>query len=347
MDLSSRKFKILEAIINDYIQTAEPIGSRSIAKKYGMGISSATIRNEMSDLEDMGLVNQPHASSGRIPSEKGYRLYVDSMMNKQALLAEEVLYLQRMISDNINHIEYMMTETAKALVKLTNYPAIVSEPYLKKTRIKHVQLVPIDERSVLIVLVTDAKTVKNQPVILKHAPGYETLTMLSQYLNKYLIGKTIQDIDRTTIDTLLEAFKTEAHVLLPILGVIRNMIHSEDDVRVVTWGTKNILAFPEFADIRKAEAIFQVLEERETLKSLMDQALSAAEGIQILIGTENNHDSLKDCSLIRASYSIDNESTGCIAVIGPTRMDYAQAVGVLEGVLQNLKQVLAAMSEPI
>ena len=342
MVLSDRQLKILEAIINDYIQTAEPIGSRTIAKKYGMGISSATIRNEMSDLEDMGFITQPHTSSGRIPSEKGYRFYVDSMMPRKSLTSEESLLLQQMILSNIYQVEYMMKETANALARLTRYPAIVSEPYLKKTRINHVQMIPVDEKSVFIVMVTDTKSVKSQPLSLPSAPDYEELNRLSVLLTHLLKDKTIQEIDRPLIDQLLKNFGHQAHVLMPILGAIAGLIQDEDDMRVFTSGVKNILAFPEFADIRKAEAIFQALEERDALIAILNQPQS--DGIQIIIGEENSLDLLKNCSLIKANYTIDNQGTGSIALIGPTRMDYGHAVSVLQGILQNIQHVLQALS---
>ena len=357
MNLSVRKFKILEAIITDYIETAEPIGSRTIAKKSGLGISSATIRNEMSDLEDMGLISQPHTSSGRVPSGQGYRLYVDSMMQRRQLCEDEALILQKMIIDNIYQVEFMMQETAKALSRLTRYPAIVSEPYLKKTQIKHIQLVPLDEKSVALVLVTDTKAVKNQIVNLQAAPGYEDLTKLSLHLNHHLSGLTIREIDRNLIDKMLAIFGENAHILMPILGTISDMIQAEDDVRVFTSGVKNILTFPEFADIRKAEAIFQALEDRSSLFEIlglvaptpksglwnMQSAQEPFEGIQIAIGEESNIELLKSCSLIRANYTIDNQSTGSIALIGPMRMDYAQAVSVISGVLQNMQRVTHAL----
>ncbi|MDR1664570.1 MAG: heat-inducible transcriptional repressor HrcA [Clostridiales bacterium] len=342
MLLNDRKYRILEAIINDYIQTAEPIGSRTIAKKYGLGISSATIRNEMSDLEDMGFILQPHTSAGRVPSDKGYRLYVDSMMRQRPLTEEETLFLQRMMINNFNQIEYMMQETAKAVALLTNYPAFVSEPYIKKTKIRHVQFVPLDEKSVLLVLVTDAKAVKNQTVSLPNAPDFETLTKLSRVLNQNLEGQTVHDITRETVDALFSQFGKHAYMVMPVLGVIADLIQAEDDVRIITSGVKNILAFPEFSDISKAKAIFQALEEREMLITILGQEQS--ERIQIIIGEENNLEPLRGCSIIKANYSFDNQSTGCIGVIGPTRMDYAQAVSVLEGILINITAVIEALS---
>jgi len=343
MALSDRQFKILEAIINDYIKTAEPIGSRTIAKKYAMGISSATIRNEMSDLEDLGFITQPHTSSGRVPSQKGYRFYVDSMMPRKPLTSEESLVLQRMILNNIYQVEHMMRQTATALARLTSYTAIVSEPYLKKTKIKHVQMIPVDEKTIYIVMVTDTKSVKNQPLTLSTALSSDNLNRLSGILTQYLSGKTIQEIDRPLIDELLKSFGHQAHILMPILGVIVGLIQDEDDMRVFTSGAKNILAFPEFADIRKAEAIFQALEERDALIAILGQ--NQDDGIQVIIGTENSMDILKDCSLIKANYSIDNQSTGSIALIGPTRMDYGHAVSVLQGILQNIQHVLKALDE--
>jgi len=342
MALTGRKFNILEAIVTDYIRTAEPVSSRTIAKKYGLGISPATIRNEMSDLEDMGYITQPHASAGRIPSEKGYRLYVDSMMLRRALTHDETLLLQRMMIDNINQIEYMMEETAKAISRLTNYPAIISEPRLEKTKIRHVQLLPLDEKAVVLVLVTDTKAVKNQVVHLQAAPDYTRLTQLSFLLNRKLKDKAIRQIDRATVDALLESFNGQAYVLLPVLDVMADMIQAEDNVRVFASGVKNMLAFPEFADVRKATAIFQALEERDVLITLLGQAPS--EGIQIVIGNENPVEPLKGCSVIKANYSIDRQSTGCIGVIGPTRMDYAQTVSVLEGILLNINCVIRALS---
>jgi len=341
MSLSNRQFKILEAIITDYIETAEPIGSRTIAKKSGLGISSATIRNEMSDLEEMGFISQPHTSSGRIPSGLGYRLYVDSMMQSPELSAENAMFLQKMIIDNIYQMEFMMQETAKALSRLTRYPAIVSEPFLKKTKIQHIQLVLLDDNQLLLVLVTDTKAVKNQIVNLQAAPGYGELTLLTGHLNHCLAGLSIKEISRELIDKLLGLFGANAHILMPVLGAVSDMIQAEDDVRVFTSGTKNILAFPEFADIRKAEPIFHALEDRNLLFEILGRDLG--EGISVVIGEENSIDVLKNCSLIRANYSVDNKGTGCIAIIGPMRMNYAQAVSAMSGILQNINHVKYAL----
>jgi len=342
MQLNERKKKILQAIINDYIQTAEPIGSRTIAKKYDWGISSATIRNEMSDLEDMGLITQPHTSSGRVPSDKGYRLYVDSMMPRRALTDDETLFLQRMIQSNISQIDYLMQETAKAVAYLTHYPTIATEPHKVKTRIKHVHLAPLDDRSILLVLVTDAKVVKNQIVYVQSPPDYDELIGLSRILNQKLQNRTIQDIDQKMVEGMYKAFGRHTQVLMPVLQVIVDVIHAEDDMQVYTSGVKNILAFPEFSNVNKAKAIFQALEERELLITIMGRDIK--DNIQIIIGEENDIEQLKNCSIIKANYSVGNQGAGCIGIVGPTRMNYGQAVSVLEGILLNINAVISALS---
>lgn len=337
--LDARKFKILQTIVTDYIETAEPVGSRTIAKKYDIGVSSATIRNEMSDLEDMGLICQLHTSSGRVPSEKGYRYYVDRMMERRMLTPDEAMFLQGMIMDNIARTETLARTTAKALSRLTNCPAVVSEPKMKKTKIKHIQLVPLDDKNMLIVLVTDRKTVKSHVLALPAAPGYEALTRLSAHMNASLAGLAVREIGRGTIERLLGLFGGDAHALMPALGAIADMLGQEDDVRVHTSGVKNILAFPEFSDIRKAEAIVNAFEDRQFLVEL----LAGPGEVQILIGSENSIEMLKACSLIKSDFAIDSQSSGRIAIVGPMRMDYSQAVSALCGIVQSMQAVVDAL----
>jgi len=324
----------------DYIATAEPIGSRTIAKRYGLGISSATIRNEMSDLEDMGLIKQPHTSSGRIPSDLGYRLYVDNLMRHRALTDEETMFLQRMIMNNIHHVEYLMQETAKAIATLTRYAAVVSEPREKKTAIKHVQLMPIDEKSILVIWVTDTKTVKNKTVFVQNPPDYDSLSALAKVLNNMLANKTIEAIDREMVSKLLEAFGANAHLLMPILGVLADALKEEG--QVYTSGVNNFLAFPEFADRDKVQAVFKALEEGDLLVTLFGKEPSRGD-IDIIIGAENQVESLQNCSLIRAEFTVGKQG-GVIGIIGPTRMDYSQAVSVMRGMLQNINKVIEALN---
>ncbi|MDR1558869.1 MAG: heat-inducible transcriptional repressor HrcA [Clostridiales bacterium] len=342
MILNDRKIKILEAIINDYIQTAEPIGSRTIAKKYGLGISSATIRNEMSDLEDMGFIIQPHASAGRIPSDKGYRLYVDRLMRRRELTEEEARFLRQVIASNINQIDYMMQETARAIALLTNYATIVSEPTVKKTRIRHIQFVPVDEHSFVMVLVTDSKVVKNNVIYMDSSPDEETLQRLSRLVSDSLRDYALEDIDKELAARLAASAGKNAGVVMAVLNAIMDVIQAEDDVQIYTSGVKNILSFPEFSDVEKAKAMFQALEERDMLITLLGK--NNSEKIQVVIGAENNLALLEDCSVIKANYNVGGQNFGSIGIIGPKRMDYSQAVSVLSGILKHINAVIKALS---
>ncbi len=342
MLLNDRKIKILEAIVNDYIQTAEPIGSRTIAKKYDLGISSATIRNEMSDLEEMGLIIQPHASAGRVPSDKGYRLYVDKLMHHRELAENEIEFLKQLVATNVSHIDYLMQETAKAISVLTKYTTVVTSPKASKTKIKHIQLVPIDRSELLIVLVVDGNIVKHHQMNMEDVPGYEELNNLSVYLNEALKGTTIDTINRTTLLELKEKFTQSSHLLMPVLEAVIGMLETQDNVQVFTSGVKNILAFPEFSDLEKAKAIFQALEERDILITLLER--ESMDNIQVVIGSENTLSQMKDCSIIKANYFLENSSFGSIGIIGPTRMDYGQVISVLKGIVKNINSALRLLS---
>ena len=339
--LNERKVRILEAIINDYIATAEPIGSRTIAKKYDLGISSATIRNEMSDLEEMGYIVQPHTSAGRVPSDKGYRLYVDRLMHYRELTFEESDYLRSIIANNINHMDYLMRETAKAISVLTNYTTIVSEPELDLTSIKHIQLMPMDEKSIALVLITDNKVIKNHVVSVEKAPDYDTLTKLSFMLNDLLGGRKFSDISKIEFEGLGSTQNNE--VLHKILEAVKNMVIAEDKVRVYTSGVNNMLDYPEFSDIEKAKSLFKAFEEKEVLITLLGN--NNTENVQVVIGSENSLEQMKDCSIIKANYMYGQKSLGAIGIIGPTRMDYTQVASVLYGIVKNVNTILHSMTK--
>ncbi len=339
MILNDRKIKLLEAIITDYIQTAEPIGSRTIAKKYDFGLSSATIRNEMSDLEDMGLITQPHASSGRVPSDKGYRLYVDRLMQHRELDVHEKDFLQQLVLKNINRLDYLCRETAKAIALLTNCITIASEPTAKRTKIKCLQLMPLDERTVVLVLITDSKLVKNAKVSLKVAPEADELFRLGNYLNSLLEGLSVEEIP-DKVKNLIED-DVASGVCVPIIETLLSMLQTEDNIQVYTTGVKNILEFPEFNDIDKAKELINTLEEKDMLIKLLGD--DSAGDVQIVIGSENSVKTLKDCSVVKTTYRIGDNTYGNIGIIGPTRMNYAQAVSILNDVVNNINYILSNM----
>lgn len=343
MALNDRKIQILQAIINNYIETAEPVGSRTIAKKYNLGISSATIRNEMSDLEEMGFIIQPHASAGRIPSDMGYRLYVDHLMQKRELSAEEQRYLQGVISRDISQIDYLMEETAKALSVLTNYTTIISEPKGQRTRIKQIRLIPLDSVSVLLVIATEGNFIKNHVIKMGCVPSEEKIFDIGICLNRLLQGCALREIDTLLVARMQEELRDYRELLPPILKAIEATMRSAEKVQLHMSGTKNILAFPEFADIQKAKSLFQALEEKDVLVTLLEE--SKNNDLQVLIGSENTVQSMQDCSVITATYKMGDNTRGTIGIVGPTRMDYSQVISVLNGMVQNIEKVLKNLSD--
>ena len=343
MALNDRKIQILQAIINNYIETAEPVGSRTIAKKYNLGISSATIRNEMSDLEEMSFILQPHASSGRIPSDMGYRLYVDHLMQKKELGEEEQRYLQSIISRDISQIDFLMEETAKALSVLTNYTTIISEPKGQRTRMKQIRLIPLDSVSVLLVIATEGNFIKNHVIKMGCVPTEEKIFDIGFCLNRLLQGCALREIDTLLVARMQEELWEYRELLPPILKAIETTMRSAEKVQLHMSGTKNILAFPEFADIQKAKSLFQALEEKDVLVTLLEE--SKNNDLQVLIGSENTVQSMQDCSVITATYKMGDNTRGTIGIVGPTRMDYSQVISVLNGMVQNIEKVLKNLSD--
>ena len=346
MILNERKIKILEAIINDYIATAEPIGSRTIAKKYDLGISSATIRNEMSDLEELGFIIQPHTSSGRVPSDRGYRLYVDRLLRFRELTEAELSFLRSTVAQNIDHIEYLMRQTAKALTMLTNYTTVVSEPKSQEVKIKHVQVIPFDDTSVITVVVTNNKVVKNNIMKVDHAPDTDILNQISGIVNKAFKEFSFEEIiSKKAYSQFLNS--PYGKIIDDVFVSVIKTVGQERDMRVYTSGVNNILDFPEFSDIDKAKSVFKALEEKDMLISILegDGSHSDFGNIKILIGNENSLEQLKDCSIIKTDYKYGENSYGSIGIIGPTRMNYAQVIPVLNSIVKSINDVIRAFSD--
>lgn len=343
MALNDRKIQILKAIINDYIATAEPVGSRTLAKKYDLGVSSATIRNEMSDLEDMGLIIQPHTSAGRIPSDLGYRLYVDRLMNRSELTPKEQQFLHSVVSGNVSRIEYLMEETAKALSMLTNYTTIISEPVLKRTALKQIRLMPLDDASIMLIIVTEGNFVKNHIIHVNRAPSDEDLFSVSVKINGILQGHTLEDINEHTIMALQKELKEYSGLLKPVLKAVQKTIRSAENVHLHMSGAKNILTFPEFSDVAKATEIFRAFEEKNNLVSLLGNPKD--NDIRILIGNEINIKEMQDCSVITTTYRMGENTGGSIGIIGPTRMNYNQVVSVLNEMVKNIESALKTVPD--
>jgi len=325
MDLEERKKRLLEAIIETYVATAEPVGSRVLSKMYPL--SSATIRNEMSDLEDMGLLEKTHLSSGRIPSNFGYRIYVDQLMKKYELTKIEEETLKSILKVRISEVDNLMSEVADIYSMLTNYTVFTVTPVKDKSYIKHIQLMPIDGSNVLLALVTDKNVVKTKQIVLSEAISASVLTHLTDVLNRYISGRREENISLYELQRLQIEIGSHYNILVPILNLVSKSINELNDSEVFLKGISNLLGLPEYGDIGKARRILKFLEEHSNIHKVL--RLECLDDVQVMIGEENLADELKDCSLITTKYHLANDKVGVVGIIGPTRMNYSRAVSML------------------
>ncbi len=335
MFLDDRKRRILQAIIDDYIDTAEPIGSRTIARKHELGLSSATIRNEMADLEEMGYLAQPHTSAGRVPSDKGYRLYVDELMKTRELTIEEIDTIKKALEIRINEMGQLIRQASMIMSKITKYTSIAMTPVMKKSSLKAVQVVPIQPGRALVIVVTNASVVRNSLVKIGENVSPECLIKISNVLNSEMNGFTLEHINSNAIKDIEKKLGISMEILLPILDGVVDCINQIDYSEIFLDGATNILNYPEFRDIMKAKEFLDILDEKDMVYSLLN-GLSGSEDLKVKIGEENEIREIKDCSLITATYSFGNLVLGTIGVIGPTRMEYAKVISSMEFLKKKL-----------
>jgi heat-inducible transcriptional repressor len=335
MYVDDRKRRILQAIIDDYIGTAEPIGSRTIARKHELGLSSATIRNEMADLEDMGFLEQPHTSAGRVPSDKGYRLYVDQLMKLRELSIEEAESIQKAMEIKINELSQLIRQASGVMSRITKYTSMAITPQLKKTTVKAVQVVPIEPGNALVVVVTNAGVVRNNMVKIPETVLPDFLIKISNILNEKLIGHTIEQINKALIMEIENNIGIPRDVLLPVLNSVAECINQTDNAEVYMDGTTNIFNYPEFRDVAKAKELLNILDEKELIFKLLINN-NENNAISVQIGNENNLQEIKDCSLITATYSLGNTIIGTLGIIGPTRMEYSKVISSMNYIRKKI-----------
>jgi heat-inducible transcriptional repressor len=341
LKLDSRKLQILQAIINDYIITAEPVGSRTLAKKYGLGISSATIRNEMSDLEDMGFLEQPHTSAGRVPSDKAYRLYVDKLMQVKSLDEQEAKFIKEIYEKRLLQIEQIIFHTAKILSEMTNYTSIALAPQLNKVLIKHIQLVPVDREFALLVVVTSSGIFKDTLIRIQEGIDGDYLYKISNILNEHFRGKALGQVSINELAYLQEEFSNNKKFFLSLVDALTQRLHESEKRDVYLGGTTNIFNFPEYQDILRARSFLSLMEEKDLLYNIL--AKSTDSGVSVSIGGENPYEELRDCSIVTATYSLGDRILGTIGVIGPTRMEYSKAVSVMDFMGKALSRYLTKL----
>ncbi len=351
MELDGRKKKILQAIIKNYLETGEPVGSRTISKYADLELSAATIRNEMSDLEEMGYIFQPHTSAGRIPTDAGYRLYVDEMLetkleeveSKSRKLderSEEIENEKSSLDDRIEHIETILKDVVKTLASNTNYTSVVSMPQANRNRLKFVQITQLDVHKVLCTIVLEGNMVKNEMINVTEDIDPQVLLKLNLLMNSTLNGLTLQEINFDMAAKMAEQAEEHGGLVSEILNHIVATIGSADGIEIFTSGAKNIFKYPELsADSMRAGELISTLEEKELLTELMtdeQEEGSNTTGIQVYIGEESPVNAMKDCSVITATYEFEEGVYGKVGIIGPKRMDYERVVDALHNVTSSL-----------
>lgn len=338
MELSERKVTILQAIIRTYLETGEPVGSRTISKDSNLNLSSATIRNEMSDLEEMGYIIQPHTSAGRIPSDKGYRWYVDTLMSERT---KEIVNIQNDLKDKADKIDLLLQYVAKLLATDTNYTSMVSKPRYMHKKIKFVQLTDVDEQQILAVIVIEGNVIKNKLINIIDKVDKEIILKLNIILNTYLQGLDITEINMQIIGQMKQQAGVYANILSDILDVVSEVISEVDNVEIYTSGATNILKYPELSDREKASELLYTFEEKKQLTQLIDDKLSEEEnrGIQVYIGDETPVASMKDCAVVTATYEIEEGVYGKIGIVGPKRMDYDKVVDKVQNLMTQLDEI--------
>ena len=337
MELDNRKRTILNAIIKTYLETGEPVGSRTISKYTDLNLSSATIRNEMADLEEMGLILQPHTSACRIPSDKGYRLYVDNMMQEKE---REVLQMNDFLIQKVDRVELLLKQMAKLLAVNTNYATMISAPQYHHTKLKFIQLSRVEKKRLLAVIVVEGNIIKNAMMNIEEDISDEEILSLNILLNSSLNGLTIDEINLRLIQELKEKAGYHSGVVGSVLEEVANAIKRVDQEKpqIYTSGTTNILKYPELGTSEQASELLTTLVEQDHLAELVEQA-GKEHGIQVYIGSETPVQSMKDCSVVTANYALGDGIQGTIGIIGPKRMDYEHVVSVLRTLIEQLDSI--------
>lgn len=331
--LDERKTKILKAIIKTYLETGEPVGSRTISKYTDLHLSSATIRNEMSDLEELGYILQPHTSAGRIPSDKGYRFYVDSLIAEKD---QELSEMQNFVIGHTEKMEQLLRDVAKLLANNTEYATMITAPRYHRNKIKFIQLSRVDAGHILCVIVLEGNIVKNKMLETEDELADEEMLKLNILLNTSLNGLSIEQINLAVIAALKDQAGSRSALVGDVLDAVAEL-HEEEELQIYTSGAKNIFKYPELSNSEKASEFISAFEEKKLLANMItDKLEEPGTGIQVYIGDESPIRTVRDCSVVTASYELGEGVTGMIGIIGPKRMDYER---VLKN-LKNLKQQL-------
>lgn len=342
MELPDRKMRILKAIVRNYLETGEPVGSRTISKLTDLKLSSATIRNEMADLEEMGLITQPHTSAGRIPTDAGYRLYVDDMLSSERRELQderkELLDMRDLLVQRQDRLEIMLQKVAKTLAVSTNYASMISSPTTRSSKIKFIQLSQVDPNNVLAVIVIEGNLIRNKVIPVDEELSAENMLKLNMLLNTNLCGLAVEEITLGLIEGIKRNAGIHTAIINDVIDAAAEIVRSEEELKIYTSGANNIFKYPELADHQRASEIISDFEEKQALGSIVQETLAAdgQKGIQVYIGDEMPVARMRDCSVVTATYELGEGMKGTIGIIGPKRMDYDKVVSVLQTIMNQL-----------
>lgn len=339
MKLDERKQQVLMAIIQDYISTAEPVGSRTIARKYKLGVSPATIRNEMADLEEMGLIEQPHTSAGRVPSDMGYRYYVDNLMRREKLTLEEEKIIRNGYESKSEDIGDVIRRTGDMLSQLTNYAAVVMTSQRAGVSFKHIQIIQMAIGQAMVVVVTEDGAVQHRLIEIPESINAADLETISSMLNRKLQGRAIEDIRTTLVREIYFELAKQKHILNKAMELIQEGLTLDTQDKIYLGGVFNILNQPEFHNVEKVKTLVSLLEQEHLLTGLMSAGFDK-EGVTVHIGGEISNVQMRECSMVLGTYHLDDQPMGSIGVLGPTRMDYARVIAIVEHMTKNLSMVM-------
>ena len=339
--MDERKKKVLHAIIQDYIVNAEPVGSRAVAKKYDLGVSPATIRNEMSDLEEQGYIEQPHTSAGRVPSDKGYRYYVDHLMPKQALTPTEIQAVRQALMIQMTEVDDFMRNCCNLIAKLTNYTTMISTPQAGQGKLQKLQLLPVSDDQLLVILTSSSGLVRHKLINLTQPLMPELLRRVELLAQAHLIGMELDKLNYHYIREVLAEIEQHQRLLDEAGDLLQRVLFPQMQHKVYTGGALNMLSQPEFQDLNQLKNVFALLEEEGKLKELLHRGGEQSNNVTITIGAELPQQQMQNCSLLVAQYYINGEEAGNIGILGPTRMSYPKTVSLLEFIA---KEISAALS---
>lgn len=337
MSLDERKKQILESIVKDYVETAEPVGSRAIVRKHGLNVSAATVRNEMADLEEMGYLEQPHTSAGRIPSEKGFRYYVDWMMEKENLNDEEMEVLERLLTENIRDWSDVAQGIGNFLAQVSNYTSFIIVPSIKFTQFQHLHLMPIQEGQALVLVVTDIGILLHRKIDIPKSITVDDLQSVADVFNRVFRGRKLAELKRSQLQMLREDLKKRRQVIDNALDAIDSLLENSSGEKVLVSGALNILNEPEFKDLYKLKRILTLLEEDDLLKDILPDSIT--QNVDYRIGRENLSEDIREMSLVFTGYKTGGDM-GKMGLIGPVRMEYWKAAGTLDSVRSFIEELI-------